>query len=89
MHVSGRDARVPLDQGGRSSPDLMPSFGGEGSGVDWGGHLFGAHLGLDARFGAGGLARPRAFRLTQADLTGIVRFVRREGVHDAGIPEPP
>ena len=29
---------------------------GEGSAVDWDGHLFGAHLGMDARFGAGGLA---------------------------------
>ncbi len=29
---------------------------GDGSGVDWDGHLFGAHLGMDARFGAGGLA---------------------------------
>ena len=32
------------------------SGGGEGSAVDWDGHLFGAHLGMDARFGAGGLA---------------------------------
>ena len=29
---------------------------GDGSAVDWDGHLFGAHLGMDARFGAGGLA---------------------------------
>ena len=32
------------------------SLAGDGSGVDWDGHLFGAHLGMDARFGAGGLA---------------------------------
>ena len=36
--------------------DYRSLSGGEGSGVDWDGHLFGAHLGLDARFGAGGLA---------------------------------
>ena len=28
----------------------------KGSAVDWDGHLFGGHLGMDARFGAGGLA---------------------------------
>ena len=32
------------------------SGAGKGSAVDWDGHLFGGHLGLDARFGAGGLA---------------------------------
>ena len=35
--------------------DYRSLSGGEGSGVDWDGHLFGAHLGLDARFGVGGL----------------------------------
>ena len=32
------------------------SGAGKGSAVDWDGHLFGGHLGMDARFGAGGLA---------------------------------
>ena len=32
------------------------NLAGGGAGVDWNGHLFGAHLGLDARFGSGGLA---------------------------------
>ena len=36
--------------------DYRSLAGGEGSAVDWDGHLFGAHLGMDARFGAGGLA---------------------------------
>ena len=35
--------------------DYRPLSGRE-SGVDWDGHLFGAHVGMDARFGAGGLA---------------------------------
>ena len=35
--------------------DYRPLSGG-GSGVDWDGHLFGAHVGMDARFGTGGLA---------------------------------
>ena len=35
--------------------DYRP-LSGETSGVDWDGHLFGAHVGMDARFGAGGLA---------------------------------
>ena len=35
--------------------DYRSLAGGEGSEVDWDGHLFGAHLGMDARFGAGGL----------------------------------
>ena len=35
--------------------DYRPLSGG-GSGVDWDGHLFGAHVGMDARFGSGGLA---------------------------------
>ena len=45
-------ARVTLWGAG----DYRNLAGGRGSGVDWNGHLFGAHLGLDARFGAGGLA---------------------------------
>ena len=36
--------------------DYRSLAGGEGSAVDWDGHLFGAHLGMDARYGAGGLA---------------------------------
>ena len=36
--------------------DYRNLAGGEGSGVDWDGHLFGAHLGMDACFGTGGLA---------------------------------
>ena len=36
--------------------DYRSLAGGEGNAVDWDGHLFGAHLGMDARFGAGGLA---------------------------------
>ena len=35
--------------------DYRPLSGRE-SGVDWDGHLFGAHVGMDARFGTGGLA---------------------------------
>ena len=35
--------------------DYRSLAGGEGSEVDWDGHLFGTHLGMDARFGAGGL----------------------------------
>ena len=45
-------ARVTLWGAG----DYRSLAGGRGSGVDWNGHLFGAHLGLDARFGSGGLA---------------------------------
>ena len=45
-------ARVTLWGAG----DYRGLAGGEGSAVDWDGHLFGAHLGMDARFGAGGLA---------------------------------
>ena len=45
-------ARVTLWGAG----DYRSLAGGGGSGVDWNGHLFGAHLGLDARFGPGGLA---------------------------------
>ena len=32
------------------------NLAGEAGGVDWDGHLFGAHVGMDARFGTGGLA---------------------------------
>ena len=45
-------ARVTLWGAG----DYRNLAGGRGAGVDWNGHLFGAHLGLDARFGSGGLA---------------------------------
>ena len=45
-------ARVTLWGAG----DYRNLAGGEGSAVDWDGHLFGVHLGMDARFGAGGLA---------------------------------
>ena len=45
-------ARVTLWGAG----DYRSLAGGGGSGVDWNGHIFGAHLGLDARFGPGGLA---------------------------------
>ena len=49
---TGAGARVTAWGAG----DYRSLAGGEGSAVDWDGHLFGAHLGMDARFGAGGLA---------------------------------
>ena len=48
------DAGARVTQWGAG--DYRGLAGGEGSAVDWDGHLFGAHLGMDARFGAGGLA---------------------------------
>ena len=50
--ATGAGARVTVWGAG----DYRSLAGGEGSAVDWDGHLFGAHLGMDARFGAGGLA---------------------------------
>ena len=50
--ATGAGARVTAWGAG----DYRSLSDGEGSGVDWDGHLFGAHLGMDARFGAGGLA---------------------------------
>ena len=50
--ATGAGARVTAWGAG----DYRSLSDGEGSAVDWDGHLFGAHLGMDARFGAGGLA---------------------------------
>ena len=55
----GLGADPATDTGARvtvwGAGDYRSLAGGEGSEVDWDGHLFGAHLGMDARFGAGGL----------------------------------
>ena len=57
---TGLGADPATDTGARvtvwGAGDYRNLAGGEGSAVDWDGHLFGAHLGMDARFGAGGLA---------------------------------
>ncbi len=50
--ATGAGARVTAWGAG----DYRSLSDGDGSGVDWDGHLFGAHLGMDTRFGAGGLA---------------------------------
>ncbi len=50
--ATGAGARVTAWGAG----DYRSLAGGEGSAVGWDGHLFGAHLGMDTRFGAGGLA---------------------------------
>ena len=58
--ATGLGADPATDTGARvtvwGAGDYRNLAGGEGSAVDWDGHLFGAHLGMDARFGAGGLA---------------------------------
>ena len=58
--AAGLGAGPAPDAGARvtvwGAGDYRNLSGGGGSAVDWDGHLFGAHLGMDARFGAGGLA---------------------------------
>ena len=59
--ASGLGAAAGAGDGGRARVTLWGagdyrSLDGGGNGVDWDGHLFGAHLGADARFGTGGLA---------------------------------
>ena len=73
----GAGADVTVWGGG----DYRTLDGDEGSGVDWDGHLFGAHLGLDTRFGAGGLAG-LALSLTEGrlDYTDTSAYVLGDAV---------
>ena len=52
---AGAATRAPARVTVWGAGDYRSLAGGEGSAVDWDGHVFGAHLGMDARFGAGGL----------------------------------